>query len=102
MGSVYRNKGGKTWMLRYSSGGRRIAESSGTTNLAEAKLLLREREAGAGAATGVSVSTFRLGSTIREAMDRLQERDGIPLSEQVRRALVPWLADKGVLDSTEA
>ena len=30
-------------------------------------------------------------------MKRLQERDGIPASEQIRRALRPWLEQKGVL-----
>jgi hypothetical protein len=32
-----------------------------------------------------------------EAMRRLQERDGMPLSEQIRRALRPWLESKGVM-----
>jgi hypothetical protein len=32
-----------------------------------------------------------------EAMQRLQERDGIPWSEQIRRALRPWLEAKGVM-----
>jgi len=30
-------------------------------------------------------------------MRRLQDRDGISVSEQIRRALRPWLATKGVL-----
>jgi hypothetical protein len=34
-----------------------------------------------------------------EAMHRLQERDGIPLSEQIRRALRPWLEAKDVIKS---
>jgi len=42
-------------------------------------------------------STFRLGDDITAAMERLQRRDGISLSEQARRALVPWLTKKGVL-----
>jgi hypothetical protein len=42
-------------------------------------------------------STFRLDHDLVEAMDALQARDGILPSEQVRRALRPWLEQKGVL-----
>jgi len=42
-------------------------------------------------------STFRLDEDLVEAMRLLQERDGILPSEQVRRALRPWLEEKGVL-----
>lgn len=42
-------------------------------------------------------NAFRLGADILVAMRRLQARDGIGLSEQVRRALGPWLMKKGVL-----
>jgi hypothetical protein len=42
-------------------------------------------------------STFRLGNDLLDAMSRLQERDGIPPSEQVRRALAAFLITKGVL-----
>jgi hypothetical protein len=34
-------------------------------------------------------------------MRRLQERDGISFSEQMRRALRPWLESKGVLEKAE-
>jgi hypothetical protein len=44
-------------------------------------------------------STFRLDEDLVEAMRLLQERDGILPSEQVRRALRPWLEEKGVLRS---
>ena len=42
-------------------------------------------------------STFRLDADLVAAMKALQERDGILPSEQVRRALRPWLEDRGVL-----
>ena len=42
-------------------------------------------------------STFRLDTEVVEAMRALHERDGILPSEQVRRALRPWLEEKGVL-----
>ena len=35
------------------------------------------------------VATFRIDDDLLEAMQRLQERDGMPLSEQIRRALRP-------------
>ena len=31
----------------------------------------------------------------------MRERDGIPVSEQVRRAIQSWLKDKGVVVKTE-
>jgi Ribbon-helix-helix protein, copG family len=43
------------------------------------------------------VATFRVDDDLLEGMRRLQERDGMPLSEQIRRALRPWLELKGVL-----
>jgi len=43
------------------------------------------------------VATFRIDHDLTDAMRRLQERDGIPLSEQIRRALRPWLQAKGVM-----
>ena len=46
-----------------------------------------------------SPSTFRLGDELLTAMARLQERDGIPPSEQVRRALTAFLITKGVLNA---
>jgi hypothetical protein len=47
-------------------------------------------------------STFRLGFGIDAAMDRLWERDGIPPSEQARRALTAWLTEKGVPPKPDA
>jgi hypothetical protein len=43
------------------------------------------------------VTTFRVDDHVLEGMRRLQERDGICFSEQIRRALRPWLETKGVL-----
>lgn len=45
------------------------------------------------------VTTFRIDDDLLRAMQLLQQRDGIPLSEQIRRALRPWLESKGVLKS---
>jgi len=43
------------------------------------------------------VVTFRIDADIHEAMDSLKDRDGIPYSEQIRRALRAWLESKDVL-----
>ena len=43
------------------------------------------------------VVTFRPDEEDLEAMERLRERDGIPFSEQIRRALKVWLVSKGVM-----
>ena len=45
MGSVFRQKGRKTWMLKYYREGRRIVESSRTEEKREAERLLKLREA---------------------------------------------------------
>ena len=42
------------------------------------------------------VITFRPDLEDIDAMRALKERDGIPLSEQLRRALKMWLDGKGV------
>jgi uncharacterized protein (DUF4415 family) len=47
------------------------------------------------------MTTFRVDVDVLDAMRRLQERDGIVRSEQIRRALRPWLAKKGVLTKAE-
>jgi hypothetical protein len=46
-------------------------------------------------------STFRLDADLVAAMKALHERDGILPSEQVRRALRPWLEEKGVLPKSK-
>ena len=41
-------------------------------------------------------ATFRLETEILDALQRVKELDGIPVSEQVRRALVTWLDSRNV------
>ena len=43
------------------------------------------------------VLTFRVEDDVLAGMERLKERDGIPYSEQIRRALRFWLAEKDVV-----
>lgn len=43
------------------------------------------------------VLTFRPDADILEAMEALRDRDGMPLSEQIRRALRAWLESKDVM-----
>ena len=40
--------------------------------------------------------SFRVTDDVYEAIETLKVRDGIPLSEQMRRALQLWLESKGV------
>jgi len=42
-------------------------------------------------------TAFRIDPDILEGLQQLKARDGIPLSEQVRRALRLWLESKGVI-----
>jgi hypothetical protein len=46
--------------------------------------------------TPKTASTFRIDDELLDALQKVKERDGIPLSEQVRRALKMWLESKGV------
>lgn len=41
--------------------------------------------------------TFRPDNDTFDAMASLRERDGVPFSEQIRRALRAWLEHKGVI-----
>jgi hypothetical protein len=43
------------------------------------------------------VITFRPDADILEAMNRLRDRDGVPFSQQIRRALRQWLGQRDVL-----
>ena len=42
------------------------------------------------------IITFRVENDILEGMEELKARDGIPFSEQLRRAMRMWLETKGV------
>ena len=41
-------------------------------------------------------TTFRLESELIQALQKLKERDGVPATESVRRAIRAWLDQKGV------
>ncbi len=41
-------------------------------------------------------TTFRLESELIAALQELKERDGVPATESVRRAIKAWLEQKGV------
>lgn len=43
------------------------------------------------------IATFRLDDELLQGLQEVQERDGIPPSEQARRAIRMWLEAKGVL-----
>jgi hypothetical protein len=42
-----------------------------------------------------AMTNFRLEEEMIAALQRIRERDGIPVSEQVRRALRAWIDEKG-------
>jgi hypothetical protein len=46
-------------------------------------------------------TTFRLETEIMDALGAIRDRDGVPVSEQVRRALKQWIAEKGVTVKSE-
>jgi len=40
--------------------------------------------------------TFRLDEELRVGLETVWDRDGVPISEQIRRAVQDWLEKKGV------
>jgi hypothetical protein len=40
-------------------------------------------------------TAFRIDPDILEGLRAIKERDGVPVSEQVRRALAAWIESKG-------
>jgi hypothetical protein len=42
------------------------------------------------------LTAFRVETDIMEGLRRVKDRDGVPLSVQVDRALRAWLAKKGI------
>ena len=41
-------------------------------------------------------TTFRLEAELLAALQKVKERDGVPVTEQVRRGVLLWLKSKGV------
>lgn len=46
--------------------------------------------------TAQKLTAFRLPEDLREALAEIKRRDGIPVSEQVRRALAAWVQARKV------
>jgi hypothetical protein len=42
------------------------------------------------------ITTFRIDEELLTGLREVQERDGVPVPEQVRRAIRAWLDEKGV------
>ena len=42
------------------------------------------------------LTNFRIDSELLEGLELIRERDGVPVSEQVRRSIQDWLKKKGV------
>jgi antitoxin component of RelBE/YafQ-DinJ toxin-antitoxin module len=47
------------------------------------------------------ITTFRIDEELLEGLRQVCERDGVPVPEQVRRAIRTWLGTKGVIDKAE-
>jgi hypothetical protein len=46
--------------------------------------------------TPLKPTTFRLESELLDGLQQVKERDGVAITEQVRRAVMAWLDSKGV------
>lgn len=42
------------------------------------------------------ITTFRIDEELLTGLREMQERDGVPVPEQVRRAIRTWLDEKGI------
>lgn len=51
--------------------------------------------------TPLRQTNFRIDDAMMSALQEIRERDGIPVSEQVRRALKQWIEGKGVVMKTD-
>ena len=47
--------------------------------------------------TPLRQTAFRIESDLLEALQEIKRRDGVPVSEQVRRALQAWVESKRVM-----
>ena len=47
-------------------------------------------------ASSLQPASFRLEPALLAALQAIKERDGVPVSEQVRRALQAWIETRGV------
>jgi hypothetical protein len=47
------------------------------------------------------LTNFRIDDHLLKGMEEIRERDGIPVSEQVRRAISAWLTSKDVAAKPE-
>jgi Arc/MetJ-type ribon-helix-helix transcriptional regulator len=47
------------------------------------------------------ISTFRIDEELLDGLRAVWERDGVPVSEQVRRAIRAWLESRGVIEKAE-
>lgn len=45
--------------------------------------------------TPLKPTNFRVDEELLEALQRIKDREGIPVSEQLRRALRAWVGEKG-------
>jgi len=41
-------------------------------------------------------TNIRIDQELLEALQEIRQRDGVPVSEQVRRAILMWIESKGV------
>ena len=42
------------------------------------------------------ITNFRIDEELLDALQRIKERDGLPIAEQVRRAIRKWVNSRGL------
>lgn len=51
--------------------------------------------------TAQKLAAYRIPEELLQALQEIKERDGIPVSEQVRRALAAWVEARGIAPSAK-
>jgi hypothetical protein len=51
--------------------------------------------------TPKEITNFRIDTELLDALREIRHRDGLPMAEQVRRAIRAWVTSKGVKVKTE-
>ena len=47
------------------------------------------------------ITNFRIDPDLLEALRQIRVRDGLPIAEQIRRAIRAWVEERGVVSKAE-
>jgi hypothetical protein len=99
MGVVYRQKGRRTWMIKYHRNGHPMYESSGTEDKTQAKNLLKTREGdiARGVPLSPKIGRLRFEEAVQDIINDYKVNGGRSLDElerRVRKHLLPYFGGR--------